>query len=119
MHKKKMKGFTLIELIVCMTIIVILAGLVALYVFSYFEKSKKEAANSGAKVVYNAAIQYLTDQMVNNNDVSSVAPNDLEPYLGEDADISGVTSINLEDGTVKSVTYTVYGYSATYPVTTA
>ena len=51
----RVKGFTLIELIIVIAIIGILAGILAPTMSTYYMKSRIKSANSNAKMVYNAA----------------------------------------------------------------
>lgn len=51
----RVKGFTLIELIIVIAIIAVLAGILAPTMSTYYMKSRIKAANSNAKMVYNAA----------------------------------------------------------------
>lgn len=52
--KKRIKGYTLTELIVVMAIIGILAAILAPTMINYYRKSRVKDANTDAKMVYNA-----------------------------------------------------------------
>ncbi len=51
----RLKGFTLIELIIVIAIIGVLAGILAPTMSAYYTRSRIKAANSNAKMVYNAS----------------------------------------------------------------
>lgn len=53
--KKKVKGFTLIELIVVIAIIGVLLGVIAPSLLNTYRKSRVNSANADAKMIYNAA----------------------------------------------------------------
>lgn len=52
--KKRIKGFTLTELIVVMAVIGILAAILAPTMINYYRKSRVKDANTDAKMVFNA-----------------------------------------------------------------
>lgn len=64
MQKPKLKGFTLIEMIVVMAIIAVLSTVLVPNMIAYIIDSKFSTANQNAKLVYNAAAQYCVEYAV-------------------------------------------------------
>lgn len=64
-NKNKLKGFTLIEMIVVMAIIAILAGMGSLAISGFIADSKAESCNTSAKLVYSSAQNMLIQMELN------------------------------------------------------
>ena len=61
MRTSKVKGFTLIELIVVIAIIGVLAAILVPSMIGYVGKSKLSTANSNAKLAFTNTATYCTD----------------------------------------------------------
>jgi len=70
--KQKLKGFTLIELIVVIAIIAVLAAILIPQIMGYVRKSKLEVANNNAQEIFNQASIYIHDPENLSKDYSTI-----------------------------------------------
>ncbi len=130
LNKKSKKGFTLIELIVVLAILVVLAA-IALPTFNgLIEDSKEKVANANARTVYTAARAY---QAVNPGEITGTAFTDgqkgsVVAYLGagfgdgDDTTTSDnnasvqITKITVASGEITKVEVSSDGETGIYEV---
>ena len=97
--RKKLKGFTLVELLIVIAIISILAGMISLSVAAIVRNSRLETANNGAKAVYTGLQNALVQMEIKQQD------NLLDPITyGETGTFSNYVTIEflMDNGILSS-----------------
>lgn len=119
MHRK-LKCFTLVELIVVIAIIGVLAAILVPSMMGYVKSSRLKTANSNAKLVYttvssicseqetigsnisgSAKINCSTGAGAAGNDIISVCGNAIKNALSDNGSAAGEAYINVENNSVK------------------
>lgn len=70
MHR--LKGFTLVELVVVMAIIGVLAAILVPAMMNYIRKAQLKSANTNAKTAYNAVAEFITDRGTQGDSAATV-----------------------------------------------
>lgn len=90
MKRRKQKGFTLIELIAVIAILVILGAILVPNVLGYRKKAQKSNIQTSAKTLIKAIDTYNSDK----NDLSDQIGDNSGEYAGTKAYGAGISSLN-------------------------
>lgn len=119
MNKRKLKGFTLLELVVVIAIISIMAAVLIPNISDYLRTNKIKTANDQAQQIFMAAQDYLVSEQIRGVTVKDITGTDTPPSLcwimvtteiGTDStayDKSNKTTVVDSDG-IKTSTATTY-----------
>lgn len=88
--KKRKKGFTLIELIAVIAILVILGAILVPNVLGYRKKAEKSNIQTSAKTLIKAIDTYNSDK----NDLNDQIGDGSGDYAGTKAYVAGISSLN-------------------------
>lgn len=81
MQKHKAKGFTLIEIMIVLSIISILTLMIVPNISAYIRNSKIRTANNNAEIVYRAAQDWLVEQEIDFIDLFPSSTNPSKGYI--------------------------------------
>jgi type IV pilus assembly protein PilA len=93
MKSSASKGFTLIEVVVAVSIVILLASLTVPKVSAYIDKAKNVKVINTAKQIYTAAMWSYTE---NNNQFNATK---IITAISKLSDVSGITADKIEDST--------------------
>lgn len=130
--KRKLKGFTLIEIIVVIAIIGVLAAILVPSMLGYVRKSKIQGANTTANALHKAVSSYATDLDIENlclpEGIHSISDGsctdaeevnlgefakDVKPYFSEIEKVDA--AFYISDGQCVAVSIKSGSYYGTYP----
>lgn len=115
-NKKKNQGFTIVELLVVITIIGVLSSFVSVGYFGYVKKSKETVALAEAKEIYQAIEIGLANNVFNCTTVEELVDKNITDLKTELETKCGINIV--DDATIKltdtELTYSARGVSITY-----
>ncbi len=104
-RRRKNRGFTLVELIVVITIIAILAALLVPVISKYIEQATEATGNANARAVYAAGAALGAKAIANGTPRTNNATNaDRVDYLG--SNFAGIATVTYDsNGSVNTATW--------------
>lgn len=114
---KSKKGFTLVELILCIAIIAILAAVLVPALMGYIRKSNLSKAKSNVQSAYTAISTYISNCEVTGKVYSTVSSDMIKEIKDSNiADLTNGYTISFDGQLVSSVVYKNGNVSATLDV---
>lgn len=101
--KKNNKGFSLIELIIAIAILIILTGLLAPQFMKYIEKSREAKDMQTMDTVYSSVQAALANEEAYDAAIVLTKDDETTPYKATLASLMGTTSANAFETEVKSL----------------
>lgn len=110
MFRKKLKGFTLVELITVLAIVAVLTGVLVPSMSYFIRNAKLKSSNSQAKVVFNAALTVSQEYEAKNLCMTSPSDGSFPGSAQQDySNINPVATDELADAFIKRVNAKVMG----------
>ena len=106
--EKKLKGFTIIELLIVITIISVLCAIGVPAALNWVRDAKVRDANEEARIVYSAVQDYLTELEIKNIMIKSSETSSRTEMIMYSASNSGMTLPSI-DSTLKNQNKATYG----------